>query len=155
MRGGSIGPLALGLTRAGAAARLPPLGSAGRGFSDYCLALGPGIRVAYTPLKLLRRLRPATRTALRGRIVLALTANSYYSLNTIRPGAAAAGFTLGRGFRVGLSQWYLLPGAASATGIVEVRNGKIAEVGVVDRRLAPNARAGRILLTTLSSSANT
>lgn len=113
-------------------------------FENFCLQAGPGIRVAYSTPRLLASLSAARRAVPGGRIVLALTANPYYALHGARPGmrldTVRAAMRLGRPFHVGVNDWYLVPAAAS-TGVLEVRDGIIDEVGIADKRLTRDRRA--------------
>jgi hypothetical protein len=82
-------------------------------FDNFCLTGGWGIRVAYASACTLATTPRRHRAGLAGRIVLALTANPYYSLHGVRPGmtlaAAAHRVSVGRGLRIGVNEWNLGP----------------------------------------------
>jgi len=112
-----------------------------------------GVQIAYPSPALLRKLTPSTRRRVRGRAVLALTANPHYALRGVRPGARLAKVAhrlrAGRGLRIGLNSWYLTPAGVSR-GLVEVRRGIVQEVGIVDGSLTAGRAAARRLLRSLS-----
>jgi hypothetical protein len=111
----------------------------------YCLS-GGGLRAGYPSAKLLRSLAGRQRRSLAGRIVLALTADRFYSFRGVRPGTrlAAASRVLHPkpGFRIGLNVWYIVPGRL-ANGVFKVRHGIIEEVGIATKRLT-DTRASAI-----------
>jgi YVTN family beta-propeller protein len=78
------------------------------------------------------------RTAITDRIVLALTANPFYTLQGARPGmrlaTVAARLTLPKALRIGVNDWYLTPGHTSY-GVLKVRHGTIQEIGLASKRL--------------------
>jgi predicted outer membrane repeat protein len=152
--GRQLGPLALGLSRAQEQHKLPRFKVIGYGFDNFCLYAGWGIRVGYPSQKLLHELAPTTRRELRGRIVIALTANPYYTLNGVKPGAtlatAAHKLKLGRGFHIGRNDWYIAPGAR-ANDVIKVRHGIVQEVGIIDTRLTTNRPAQQRLLTSFGA----
>jgi hypothetical protein len=142
----SVGPLALGFSRAHARHTLPRFAVTGNGLDDFCLYGGWGIRVGYPTGTVLDRLSPAERTHVSGRIVLALTANPFYALDGVRPGmllsAVAKRLGVGKAFHIGLNYWYLVPGAA-ARGVLKVRHGVIQEIGLANKRLTAGNRASQ------------
>jgi predicted outer membrane repeat protein len=152
--GRQLGPLALGLSRAQEQHKLPRFKVIGYGFDNFCLYAGWGIRVGYPSQKLLHELAPTTRRELRGRIVIALTANPYYTLNGVKPGAtlatAAHKLKLGRGFHIGRNDWYIALGAR-ANDVIKVRHGIVQEVGIIDTRLTTNRPAQQRLLTSFGA----
>ncbi len=118
----------------------------------FCLRPN-GIRVAYPSRSVLRHLRPRVRRSVRGRVVLALTANPDYALLGVRPGDAL-GPVAGRlhtqaGFQLGRNRWYVLPAGASR-GVLKVRRGVIQEIGIANRSLTAGAGAARRLLAGLN-----
>ncbi len=147
--GKSVGPLALGMTRTKARHRLRKTGTAGFGFDDFCLYAGFGIRAAYPSAKLLGTLPSGRRHALSGRIVIALTANPYYSLHGVAPGAsldlAIRRLHLHKPFRIGLNDWYVAP-AGAANVVVKARHHVVYELGLVNKSVtATRAAAGKLL----------
>jgi hypothetical protein len=100
----------------------------------FCLAHG-AIRVGYV----------------RGKAVLALTANRHYRLEGVRAGASAASaaprLRAGRSIRVRGASWYLV-GSGRSRGLVEVGHGRVVQIGIADgRRAATRARAAKLLRT--------
>jgi hypothetical protein len=81
LRGKSLGPVTLGMTRARARRAFSRSSDRGRHDTDSFCLTPSGIRVAYPSPALLRTLSPGTRRRVRGRVVLALTGNAYYALN--------------------------------------------------------------------------
>jgi hypothetical protein len=141
-----LGPVWLGFTRAHARGLLPIFSVTHYGFDEFCLRAGWGIRVGYPSSKLLGSLKRRTRPLVSGRVVLALTANKFYSLNGVRPGtsltAVSRKLKLGNQsrFAVGLNDWYVVPGR-NADGVLKVRNGVIQEIGIADKRLLDTRKA--------------
>ena len=117
----------------------------------FCLRPN-GIRVAYPSAAVLRRLPARVRRHVRGRVVLALTANPDYALRGVRPGDALAPVArrlhAGRGFRIGRNIWYTLPAGASR-GVLKVRHSVIEEIGIASRSLTGSRAADRRLLNGL------
>ncbi|MHB8692382.1 MAG: hypothetical protein ACYDHH_14170, partial [Solirubrobacteraceae bacterium] len=132
-----IGPVTLGMTRAQAERAV--IASSTRGHANMeVLCLTPsGIRVGYPSAKLLRSLPRRVRAAVKGRVVLALTANRYYSLQGIRPGTPFAKVHVQlvnpRGYKIGRNTWYVSPYVAqlaAAFGVFKVQHGIVEEVGI-------------------------
>jgi hypothetical protein len=115
---------------------------------NLCLARGPGIRVGYGSLRLLGA---HTTARLINRVILVVTANRHYALDGVHPGAqlatARARLRLTAPIWLGHNEWYTVHGG-SVTGLLKVRHGTVAEVGIVDRGLT-RARVGerRLLLS--------
>ena len=142
--GQTLGRFTLMMSRAQARERLPRFNVTENNFDNFCLAGGWGIRTGYPSAELLRSFSGAMRAAVRGRVVLVLTANPYYVLRGIRPGAtrdaaisALDGAAL---FHVGLNYWYMAPDGSS-TAIVKIRNGTVQEIGIADRKLTANRKS--------------
>jgi hypothetical protein len=154
LAGSRLGPLALGLSRAQEQHKLPRFKVIGYGFDNFCLYAGWGIRVGFPSQKLLHQLPASTQRKLRGRIVIALTANPYYTLSGVKPGAtlavAAHELKLGRVFHIGLNSWYVASGAR-ANDVIKVRHGIVQEVGIIDKRLNTNRPAQQRLLTSFGA----
>jgi L-asparaginase II len=95
------------------------------------------------------------RARVSGRIVLALTANPFYSLDGVQPGtplaAAARKLAVGHVFKVGGSEWYIASGAA-ANGILKVRHGIIQEIGIADGSITRGRKAMSTFLASFRSS---
>jgi hypothetical protein len=90
LRGATLGPLTLGITRTHARKTLPRFAMTTNQFDNFCLSPGWGIRAAYASSKLLASSPAAQRAQIRGRIVILLTANPFYALNGVRPGMHVA-----------------------------------------------------------------
>jgi hypothetical protein len=140
LSGKRLGPLSLGITRAHARHTLRRFVVTRYGFDDFCLRNGWGIRVGYSSPRLSRTLPRRIRRALAGRAVEILTANRFYALDGIRPGAKLKPRTLLRlhalkYYAIGMNDWYLVPGRA-ADGVLKVRYHRVLEVGVADKRAA-------------------
>jgi hypothetical protein len=151
--GFSVGPLALGMTQATARGILHRFEVTRNRFDDFCLFGGWGIRVAYPSARLLAPLAPTRRHTLTQRIVIALTANPFYALDGVAPGAslqaARAKLRLSQVFHIGLNDWYVAvrPGA---NGVLKVRHGVVQEVGLVNKRLTGTRRSQSRLLSSFN-----
>jgi hypothetical protein len=146
LSGTSLGPLALGESLKRAEKALV-LNSAGPyGFREFCLYAGFGIRAATPTAKLLRPLKRKARTALTGRLVIALTPNRFYQLDGILPGSQISAvpkrLRVGKPFVIGQNTWYFVPGK-SATGVLKVRHGEIFEIGIANRQLTSGSRSSQ------------
>jgi hypothetical protein len=146
LHGTAVGAFTVGLTRGDARKRLKRYHVTHNGFDNFCLYAGWGIRVGYPSNALLRTLAPAARHGLKGRIVLALTANPFYALEGVRPGmkvtSVAKRLHVGKPFHVGRNYWYFVPGA-TARGVLKVRGGVIQEVGLASTALTGTRDAER------------
>ncbi len=144
LRGSHLGPLRLGMTRVAARRTLPRFGVTHNNFDNFCLYAGWGIRAGYPSAALLRSLPGRRRGAVRGRIILALTANPFFALHGVRPGARVSAVRhrlhLGKAIRIGSNSWYVVR-AGSAAGVLKVRHGVIQEVGIANRRLTAGSAA--------------
>ncbi|MEA2159537.1 MAG: hypothetical protein QOD66_1917 [Solirubrobacteraceae bacterium] len=153
LAGRSLGPVTLGMTRARVRRAFTTRSGRGRRYMDFFCLAPIGIRVAYPSPALLRKLQPSARRRVRGRAVLALTANPYYALKGVRPGTRLAKVArrlhVGRAFHIGLNTWYLAPAGASR-GLLKVRHGRIEEIGIVDRSLTANRASALRLLRNLT-----
>jgi hypothetical protein len=145
----SVGPLALGMKQARARGILRRFAVTRNHFDDFCLFGGWGIRVGYAPSRLLAGLGPGGRRSLVGKIVIALTANPFYALDGVAPGAslqlARSKLRLGKVFHIGLNDWYV-ESRAAANGVLKVRGGVIQEVGLVNKELTRTRRSQSRLL---------
>jgi hypothetical protein len=148
----SVGPLSLGMTQAAAKRALPLRTKLTGGFDDFCLHAGFGIRVAYGSQTSLQKLKRADRKRLDDKIVIALTANAFYAVGGVKPGAtlSSAGkrLHLGKPIQLGLNAWYFVS-QKKATGVLKVRNGIVYEVGLADKTLTANPAAQKRLLRAL------
>ncbi len=149
LRGTTLGPLRLGMTRA--RARRAFVSSSARGHryvAFYCLS-PDGIRAGFPSPRLLRLLPRARRRPAGGTVILALTANRHFALRGVRPGARLAAvarrLSAGRGFAVGVNRWYLTAGRR-VRGVLKVRHGVIEEIGIAEARFARSRAAARAFL---------
>jgi hypothetical protein len=112
-----------------------------------------GVHVGYPSSQLLGTLAPKSRGALAGHVIWAFTANPYYAVGGIRPGAvlAAVQQALPHGTlaSAGAARWYLAR-AGSVNALIELRGGVVQEVGIADLRVAPTRRARAALMRELS-----
>jgi hypothetical protein len=143
----------LEMTRAEARRAFAHSSDRGRHYEDFFCQTPIGVRVGYASPKLLSTLPGAERLRLRNRVVWASTANLFYSVRGIRPGArlrlAARWLHLGKGFHVGLNWWYFAPNGAS-TALLKVRHGIVQEIGIADKSLTQNRHAQRRFITSFS-----
>jgi hypothetical protein len=153
LSGLSLGPVSLGMTRARARRAFSHSSTRGRRFMDFFCLSPIGVRVAYPSSALLATLSPAEHGRVQGRVVLALSANPYYALRGVRPGARLAAIArrlgVGRGFQIGLNTWYLAPGGQSRA-VLKVRRGVIEEIGIADNALTAGGSAAWRFLDSLS-----
>jgi predicted acyl esterase len=153
LSGRTLGLVRLGMTRA-AARRAYRLNSTRghRNLEFFCLTPN-GIRVGYASNGLARSLPRRQRAGATGHVVLALTANPRYALRGVHPGTrlrtVAKRLKAGRAYHVGLNFWYLPP-AGKTTGVLKVRHGRIAEVGIADRRFTRTRAVARRFLRSFS-----
>jgi hypothetical protein len=149
----TFGLIKLGMTRA-RAQRAFSRSSVRRSANSDVFCLTPaGISVGYPSPQLVAALAPKLRTALAAHVVWVFTANPYYAVAGIRPGAvlATAERALPRGTLVssGAVRWYLAP-SGSVTALIALRGGIVQEVGIADPRVASSARARAALMRELS-----
>lgn len=141
------------MTRAQTNAAYPLHSTHGRRYEEFFRLTTAGMRVGYASKRLLATLPPPMRPRLRGTVVLALTANPYYSLSGVRQGAtlASARRKLGAGdlFQIGLNLWYL-KSYGSCTAVLKVRDGIVQEVGIADAAVTRNRATQRRFITSFS-----
>ena len=144
LNGGRLGPVKLGMTREQARRAFAHSSSRGKKYQDFFCLTPIGVRVGYASPKLLRTLPSKERNRLEGRVVWASTANEYYALDGIRPGAsiAAARSRLkpGRTLHIGVNTWYLAPNGG-ATAVLKVRHGIVEEIGIAIKSLTTGRKA--------------
>ncbi|MHB8692598.1 MAG: IPT/TIG domain-containing protein [Solirubrobacteraceae bacterium] len=133
--GKALGPLSIGISRKSAERKLTHHTTTGV-FENFCLFAGFGIRVSYKSHK----------------IVIALTANPFYSLSGVSPGASLSTamhtLTIGKPIVIGADTWYVAS-RGKANGILKVRGGIVYEVGLVNKSLSRTAKAQKKLLSSL------
>ena len=150
--GDSLGAVSLGMTRAQARRAFVLSSTGGRRDMDF-LCLSPiGIRVGYPSVDLLRTLSASERQRVQGRVVLALTANRFYALRGVHPGARLAAVArrlgVGPGIHVGLNWWYLAP-KGSSRAVLKVRHGVVLEIGIANEHLTQGSSAALRFLKSL------
>ena len=115
--------------------------SSQRGYDVYCEGKADRLRVAYAPARLSR--------SRHDRAVLILTSNRLVSADGVAPGATEDSLRQAlsdeRRLRVGRTTWYL-GRRGPARVIYRVTRGRVAEVGIADRRFVRTARAARRML---------
>jgi hypothetical protein len=150
LRGLRIGPVRLGMTRAHVRHAFRRFSTQGRRYMDFFCLVGSGIRTGYPSPRLLASLSRTERRRVRGRVVLALTANRFYALDGVRPGMrlarVARRLRTGKAFHIGLNYWYLAPNGPSRA-VLKVRHGLIEEIGIADKTLTQHRRADFRFLT--------
>jgi hypothetical protein len=150
LSGTTLGPITLGLTRTRARRTLPRFKPRSYHTDNFCLSGGWGIRVGYASARLLGSTH-TRQAAISGRVVLALTANPFYTLDEVKPGTRLVGaahrLKLGKVIQLGVNDWYVIPGATS-NGVLKVRHGIIQEIGITNKRLtATRAAQTRLLIS--------
>jgi hypothetical protein len=149
----SLGPVTLGMTRARVRKGFTQSSRRGRQSMDFFCLSPIGIRVAYPSRTELRSLSRRAQRRVRGRAVLALTANPHYALRGVHPGARLAPVAkrlhVSRGIRIGRNTWYLLP-AGPSRGVLKVKHGVIEEIGITNKSLTATRAATRRLLANLT-----
>jgi hypothetical protein len=143
--------LRLGLTRSAARHKLRHF-HAMRYMDDFCLRGGPGILVAYPTQKLLSTVPARQRRRLSGRIVLAVTANRFYTLGGVRPGTRLAAalrrlHAHPKPFRRGAVDWYVIR-ERRVSYLLKVKHGIVVAVGIVDRTLTATRRQQSVFVMT-------
>jgi hypothetical protein len=138
LSGTNVGVFGLGVARSKARKLNHRYQITHNGFDNFCLYAGWGVRVGYPTRQLLASLTKKVRTAVKGKAVLALTANPFYALYGVKPGTKRSALPtklhLGKPFHVGVNYWYFLPGKR-ATGVFKVRGGLVQEVGLASAAL--------------------
>jgi hypothetical protein len=154
LAGVALGPFSLGNTKTQARHIDPVFKVIGYGYDQFCLYRSIGIRLGYPSNKFLSHLSAAERAAVKGRAVIALTANRRYSLDGVKPGAVLAKVArklrLGKPFHIGLNDWYLNKGR-TANGVVKVRGRIIVEVGTVNKQLTATRNEQKRLLNSFAA----
>jgi dienelactone hydrolase len=149
VRGRTLGPVRLGMTRAQARRRFAKVALRGRRYMDFFCPSRQGIRVGYSTPLLLHSLPRHARPGYRGRAVLILTADKHFALRGVHPGTRLAPVArrlhVGGGFPVGRNRWYLFAGGHSR-GVFKVRHGMIQEIGIASPRLTRTRRADAVFL---------
>jgi hypothetical protein len=147
--GKALGLVKLGDTRAQAEHAYSRSSNRGTSFEEFFCLTPIGIRVGYASPKLLATLPAKTRKSYTRRVIWISTANPFYAIHGVRPGAsvtaAAAALKLGKVFVIGLNDWYLAPDGA-VTAVLKARAGIVQEIGIADTQLTQSRAAQRTLL---------
>ncbi len=153
LRGRTLGPVRLGMTRTQTRRQFARFSLRGRRYMDFFCTGDNGIRVGYPSPKLLRSLSRALQRRLRGRAILALTSSRDYTLRGVPPTARLAKVArrlhVSRPYRVGLNTWYLVPDG-SVLGVLKVRHGVIEEIGITYPQFGRSQREAMIFLRSFS-----
>lgn len=148
-----LGLVRLGTTRTQARRVFTHSSDRGKRFEDFFCLTPIGVRVGYASNVLLGTLSPAGRKKVRGRVVLALTANAFYALRGVRPGATVAAahkaLRTGAAFHVGRNYWYVAPNG-STTVVLKVRRGIVEEIGIANAHLTHGRKAQRTFIRSFS-----
>ncbi|MDQ6803839.1 MAG: lipase family protein [Actinomycetota bacterium] len=149
LSGDTLGLVRLGMTRANARKAYTQSSNRHAKYQDFFCLTPTGVRVGYASPKLLRTVPRRRRRALSGAVVWISTANTYYSLRGVGPGATVASASkhlgLGKPFHVGANDWYLAPNGSSTT-VLKVRHGTIEEIGIAAKEITRSHRADRAFL---------
>jgi hypothetical protein len=153
LRGQTLGLVRLGMTRKQAHHEYAHSSDRAKHFEDFFCLTPIGVRVGYASPSLLKTLPTAEQKHFRGRVVWASTANAFYAVGGVRPGAtiasAAKRLKLTGPLPIGLNYWYLAPNGTS-TAVLKVRHGIVEEIGVADKHLTGGHKAELALLKSFS-----
>jgi hypothetical protein len=151
LTGEQLGPLTLNMTRTAAQGKLPAYTAANHHTDRFCLQSG-AILAGYSTPQALAPLTAAQRQRLNRRVVILLTANPYYALDGLRPGAplttARHTLKLGSGEKIGDSTWYVIA-EHHRSGILKVTHGTIQQIGIANPTLTHTPTSQHTLLHNL------
>lgn len=115
----------------------------------FCLVGGGDARVGYPTTGLLQGLKPRERRRVAGRAVLAVTSAKTTKVQSIRVGSTTKTVTRRlrkeKRYALGTSTFYLAR-ASKARILVQLRRGKVVQLGLVDSNLTASAKSSRRLL---------
>jgi isoquinoline 1-oxidoreductase alpha subunit len=153
LTGETLGLVKLGMTRAQARHAYTHSSNRRKHFEDFFCLTPAGVRVGYASPALLKTLPAHERTKLEGRVIWASTANTFYEIHGVRPGATLAvahrHLKLTGPFHIGLNSWFLAPNGRS-TAVLKVRGGKVEEIGIGDKALTHGHHAQVAFLKSFS-----
>lgn len=144
----------LGRTRATARKAYPKasLKAKTAAIDRFCLVGGTNALVGYPTTGLLQSLKAKERRRVAGRTVLAVTSAKTTKVQTIKVGSTSRTVTRRlRGekrYKVGASTFYLAKGSAARI-LVQLRRGKVVQLGLADLKLTANAKSTRKFLNAL------
>jgi hypothetical protein len=148
----TLGKLRLGIKRTHARRLYPRFSTRGQRYTDFYCLNPIGIRAGYPTPKMLGKLVRKDRRKQKGRLVLALTANSFFALHGVHPGTplrrAAKRLKARHGIKIGRNTWYVVPNGPSS-GVLKVQHGVIREVGIATKRLTKTRSSARVFLRNL------
>jgi 6-phosphogluconolactonase len=144
LHGATLGRVALGMTRVQARRRYEQSSRHSSRFEDVFCLTPTSVSVGYASKQLLAPLSSSARGKLRGRVVVAISADPIYALRGIRPGATLRAATKrlhpGAVIHLGASNWYFAR-EGSTTGILEAHRGVVVDVGIANAQLTGNRKA--------------
>jgi hypothetical protein len=144
LSGDTLGLLTLGMTRKQAIGKYTHTSAHGARYEDFFCTSPIGVRVGYGSPSLLKTLTSSERARVQGRVVLVLTANPFYALHGVRPGArlrsAAKKLHTAPMMRVGLNEWYMAANGSS-TAVLKVRAGIVKEIGIATKLVTQSRKA--------------
>jgi hypothetical protein len=153
LTGTTVGVFSIGMTQTQARQTLEHYNVTKNKFDNFCLFAGWGIRLGYPTPALLKSISASQRASYTGHVVLALTANPFYTLNGVKPGMSIASVSkslhAGKPFHVGSNDWYFVP-AGAETGVLKVRHGVIQEVGLASLALTKTRALQRVFINSLN-----
>lgn len=138
LNGKKLGLVKLGMTKTQARHAFALSSVKAGKFEDVFCLTPSGVRVRYASSQLVRNLSANNQQATNGRVVLAVSANPFYGIRGVRPGATVAAakhkLRLSAPVHAGLNTWYTTSNGASIS-VLEVRRGIVVGVGIADKRL--------------------
>jgi isoquinoline 1-oxidoreductase alpha subunit len=153
LHGKTLGLVRLGMTRAQVHHVYADASNRHKHYEDFFCLTPSGVRVGYASPRLLKTLPAHERRRFEGRVVWASTANPFYALGDVRPGAtvhaARKHLKLSAPFDIGHNHLYLAPHGTS-TAVLKTRHGKVEEIGIADKALTKGHHAQHALLKTFS-----
>jgi zinc carboxypeptidase len=119
-----------------------------KGIDRFCLSDARGVRVGYSTKRFRRKLGRRGRRYARDKALLALTTSRHFKLRGMRVGAlerVVRRRTGARAIQIGSNRWYVKR-AKRARMVFKVQDGKLRELGIVNKRFASTrSRARRTL----------
>jgi hypothetical protein len=148
-----LGPLALGETRVRARRALPSCSLTATHLDSFCLAGGGSLRAVYTTPRAVASTARVHRGAGDARIEAVLTDKAAYAIDGLHPGDRLGRFAVRHHLAAPLAtvdgDWYVIH-RRSDTGLLEMRHGVVALIGIARGHLHPGGEAEQRLLARLS-----
>jgi len=149
LTGTRLGLIKLGMTRKQARTAYARSSLRAAPYEDYFCLTPIGVRAGYTSPGSRKTLSPKSRTPLAGRVIWISTANPFYAIDGISPGAtltaAKRALRHGKLLAVGRSDWYFAA-AGPATAVLKIRAGLVQEVGIATKQLTNTRTADRAFI---------